>query len=241
MFFGLPSPTLVTAFWTKEGSGDVYPDVLGLVADATEIAPRLDRGAGRGGLPVTSRSTRRSSTRCTSSTRASARSTPSAGIPAERFMAEGAEYATEVTPEARPARGHDAEPPRHAVPHRRGRLRGHRPRRLPARARFDVFHLEFDEINAPARSSPCATCPTTKWARSGWFRRSGPRSKIPERASPAQRRCRCWISPTSTASACDAMRIRIDGRDGAAGRKVTEQTQAEKLRLVADIARSVWH
>ena len=68
---------------------------------------------------------------------------------------------------------------RHAVLHRPGRLRGHLARGLPARGRLRRVPHGVRRRPVRARSSRCATCPTTRSSSSAWCRRSGSPSRTP--------------------------------------------------------------
>jgi len=235
----LPSPTLATAFWTKESSGDVYPDVFDLVADATEIVRAWVVELAEAGCPyIQIDAPELNEVYADERIR---REYAARGIDPARFMAEGAEHLNEVTRADLPSgttlgvhvcKGNEtqswiAEGGYEDIA-----------RDVFRRASgFDRFHLEFDDERSGS-FEPLRHLPDDKVAVLGLVS-----TKWTELEDPALLRRR--IDEASRFHPLDRLAIATQcgfasAAEIAEQRKITEQTQADKLRLVADTARAVW-
>jgi 5-methyltetrahydropteroyltriglutamate--homocysteine methyltransferase len=235
----LPSPTAVTPFWTKEASSDVYPDVFDLVADATEIvrgwvAELADAGCPYIQIDAPELNALYADERIREEY-AQRRISP------ERYMAEGAERLGDVTKVDRSAgttlavhvckgngtqswiaEGGYEDIARDVFKRASG---------------FDRFLLEFDDERSgsfePLRHLPedkvaVLGLISTKWTA---LEDPGLLERRIEEASRFHPRDRLAISTQcGFASAAET----------AEQRKITEQTQLDKLRLVAQTARAAW-
>jgi len=235
----LPSPTLVTPFWTREGSGDVYPDVFDLVADATELVRSWVRELADAGCPyIQIDAPELNEVYADERIR---QEYAERGIDPERFMAEGAEHLNEVAKVDVPAgttlgvhvcKGNGtqswiAEGGYEDIA-----------REVFKRASgFDRFHLEFDDERSgsfePLRHLPDDKVAVLGLVSTKWTTLEDPgllRRRIEEasRFHPLDR-----LAIGTQCGFASAAEI-------AEQRKITEQTQSEKLRLVADTARAVW-
>jgi 5-methyltetrahydropteroyltriglutamate--homocysteine methyltransferase len=235
----LPSPTLVSTLWTREGSGDAYPDVFDLIADATEIVRAWVSelvGAGCPYIqiddPILNQVFADERIRHEHAER---------GISPERFMAEGPEHLNEITKVELPpgtilglhvckgngtqswlAEGGYEDIARDVF----GRASG-----------FDVFHLEYDDERSgsfdPLRHLPddkvaVLGLVSTKWTTLEDQEVLRRRIEDAARFHPLDR--------LAVATQCGF----ASASEMAEQRKITERTQADKLRLVAETAHSVW-
>jgi 5-methyltetrahydropteroyltriglutamate--homocysteine methyltransferase len=235
----LPSPTLVTAFWHREGSADAYPDPFELIADATEIVRSWIAELADAGCPyIQIDAPEFNEVYADERIR---REYTERGIPPERFMAEGAEFLDEITKVDLPvgtilglhlckgngtqsfiAEGGYEDIARDVIRRAAG---------------FDVFHLEFDDERSGS-FEPLRHLPDDKVAALGlvstkWTALEEPevlRRRIQEASAfhPLER--------LAVGTQCGF----ASAAEMAEQRKITEQTQADKLRLVAQTARSVW-
>jgi 5-methyltetrahydropteroyltriglutamate--homocysteine methyltransferase len=235
----LPSPTLVTAFWHREGSADAYPDPFELIADATGIVRAWIAELAEAGCPFIQIDAPELN-EVYADERIRAEYTER-GIDPRRFMAEGAEYLHAVTDVELPegttlgvhvckgngTQSHIAEGGYEDIA-----------RDVFRRASgFDVFHLEFDDERSgsfePLRHLPddkvaVLGLVSTKWTameEPGELRR---RVKEAARFHPLER--------LAIGTQCGF----ASAAEMAEQRKITEETQADKLRLVAETARAVW-
>lgn len=235
----LPSPTLVTAFWTKEGSGDVYPDVMDLVADATELVRDWIVELAEAGCPyIQIDAPELNEVWADERIRAEY---AERGVPVERFMHEGAEYVNEVTKVDLPegtilslhvckgngTQSHIAEGGYEDIA-----------REVFRRAEgFDAFHLEYDDERSGS-FEPLRHLPDDKVAALGLVS-----TKWTELEDPEVLRAR--IEEASRFHPLDRLAIGTQcgfasAAEMAEQRMITTQTQADKLRLVAQTARAVW-
>jgi 5-methyltetrahydropteroyltriglutamate--homocysteine methyltransferase len=235
----LPSPTLVSAFWTREGSGDVYPDVLDLVADATEIVKAWVVELAEAGCPyIQLDAPELNEVYADPRIRAEYEAR---GIDTARFMAEGAELMGEVAKVDLPpgttlsvhvckgngTQSHIAEGGYEDIA-----------REVFARASgFDVFHLEFDDARSGS-FEPLRHLPDDKVAALGLVS-----TKWTALEDPSVLRAR--IAEASAYHPLDRLAIGTQcgfasAAETAEQRAITEATQADKLRLVARTAREVW-
>jgi 5-methyltetrahydropteroyltriglutamate--homocysteine methyltransferase len=233
----LPSPLMMLGMW-GEVSRDAYPDPLELVADAADAVLGWARDLAAAGctyiqldLPDL----------CELSCDQSVRDEWAArGIPVEELIAAGADFVERfgdqdlpgVTKAMHLCRGNGTQAWIAEGGYERfardvfGRAGG-----------FDVFHLEYDDARSGG-FEPLAQLPDDKVVVLGlvstkWAPLEDPgilRSRIDEAARfhPLDRLA---IAPQcGFASAAET----------AQARKLTPQTQVDKLRLVAEVARSVW-
>jgi 5-methyltetrahydropteroyltriglutamate--homocysteine methyltransferase len=235
----LPSPTLVSAFWTKEGSGDVYPDVLELVADATEIVKAWVVELAEAGCPyIQLDAPELNEVYADPRIRAEY---GGRGIDPRRFMAEGAELLGEVAKVDLPAettltvhvcKGNGtqawiAEGGYEDIA-----------REVFARASgFDVFHLEFDDARSGS-FEPLRHLPDDKVAALGLVS-----TKWTALEDPAVLRAR--VQEASAFHPLDRLAIGTQcgfasAAETAEQRAITPQTQVDKLTLVGRIAREIW-
>jgi 5-methyltetrahydropteroyltriglutamate--homocysteine methyltransferase len=235
----LPSPTAVTPFWTKEASSDVYPDVFELVADATAIVRDWVAELAEAGCPYIQIDA--PELNALYADERIREEYAERGISPERYMAEGAEQLNEVTKVDRPpgatlgvhvckgngtqswiAEGGYEDIARDVFKRASG---------------FDRFLLEFDDERSgsfePLRHLPDDKVAVLGLISTKWTTLEDPgllQRRIDE-ASRFHPRDRLAISTQcGFASAAET----------AEQRKVTEQTQVDKLRLVARTARAVW-
>jgi methionine synthase II (cobalamin-independent) len=235
----LPSPTLVTAFWHREASADVYADPFDLIADATEIVKAWIAELADAGCPYIQIDAPELN-EVYADERIRAEYTER-GISPERFMAEGAEYLQAVTQVELPpgtmlgvhvckgngtqsfiAEGGYEDIARDVFRRASG---------------FDVFHLEFDDERSGS-FEPLRHLPDDKVAALGLVS-----TKWTALEEPGMLRRR--IEEASAFHPLERLAIGTQcgfasAAEMAEQRKITEQTQADKLRLVAETARAVW-
>jgi 5-methyltetrahydropteroyltriglutamate--homocysteine methyltransferase len=235
----LPSPTAVTPFWTKEASSDVYPDVFELVADATEIVRGWVAELAEAGCPYIQIDA--PELNALYADERIREEYAQRGISPERYMAEGAERLGDVAKvdlsagttlavhvckgngtQSWIAEGGYEDIARDVFKRASG---------------FDRFLLEFDDERSgsfePLRHLPedkvaVLGLISTKWTA---LEDPGLLQRRIEEASRFHPRDRLAISTQcGFASAAET----------AEQRKITEQTQLDKLRLVAQTARAAW-
>jgi len=235
----LPDPTLATTFWTEEGSGDVYPDPMELVADAAEIVRRWVQELADAGCPfiqidapnlaqlyadgrVRDEWARR-------------------GISPERFMAEGAECLNEVAKVKRDegttlgvhvCKGNGTQSWLAA-----GGYEDIAREVFTRASGFDVFHLEYDDERSGS-FEPLKHLPDDKVVSLGLVSTKWTALEDPEWL-------RQRIDEASRFHPLDQLAIGTQcgfasAAETADQRKITEQTQVDKLRLVAETAHAVW-
>jgi 5-methyltetrahydropteroyltriglutamate--homocysteine methyltransferase len=235
----LPSPTLVTAFWTQEGSGDVYPDVLVLVGDATQIVRAWIVELAEAGCPyIQIDAPELNEVWADERIR---EEYAARGLPVDRFMHEGAEYVNEVTkldlPEGTTlslhvckgngTQSHIAEGGYEDIA-----------REVFRRATgFDVFHMEYDDDRSgsfePLRHLPDDKVCALGLVSTKWTALEDPqvlRARIEEASAFHPLEQLAIGTQCGFASAAEMAEQRM----------ITTQTQADKLRLVAQTARAVW-
>ena len=235
----VPSPTLISAFWAADVSADAYPDVFDLIADATAIVKHwIVELAQAGCRYIQIDAPELNEVYADPAVR---RDYTARGISPERFMAEGAAFLNEVTRVDLPA----------------GTVlgvhvcKGNGTQSWIAQGGYediarDVFSRRTGSTcscsstttNGRVRSSRCAICPTTRSRYSGWSRRNGRRSRTRTCCAGESKR-RAPISH-STSSALATQCGFASAAEVAEQRMITEQTEVDKLRLVAQTARSVW-
>jgi 5-methyltetrahydropteroyltriglutamate--homocysteine methyltransferase len=235
----LPSPTLATAFWTKESSGDVYPDVFDLVADATEIVRAWVVELAEAGCPyIQIDAPELNEVYADERIR---REYAARGIDPARFMAEGAEHLNEVTradlPSGTTLGVHVCKGNGTQSWIAEGGYEDFARDVFKRASGFDRFHLEFDDERSgsfePLRHLPddkvaVLGLVSTKWTTledPGMLRR---RIEEASRFHPLDR-----LAIGTQCGFASAAEI-------AEQRRITEKTQSDKLRLVADTARAVW-
>jgi 5-methyltetrahydropteroyltriglutamate--homocysteine methyltransferase len=236
----LPSPTLINAFWSSEGSRDAYADPFELFADAAEALRDWMRELFDAGCkyiqidaPEFNEVYADQRVRDDYATR---------GIDIERFKAEGAELLGHVGSVDRPegtvlglhvckgngtqswiAEGGYEEISREVFKHADG---------------FDVFLMEYDDDRSgsfePLRHLPDDKVAvlgliSTKWQAledADMLRR-----RIDEAAKFHPKQMLALTTQCGFASANETAEQRL----------MTEEAQAAKLKLVADVAHSVWN
>lgn len=235
----LPSPTLATAFWTREGSGDVYPDPLALVADATAIVRSWVAELAEAGCPyIQIDAPELNEVYCDERIRGEY---AARGISPERFMAEGAERLNEVTELDLPAgttlglhvcKGNGTQ-----SWIAEGGYEDIARDVFRRAAGFDVFHMEFDDERSgsfePLRHLPDDKVAVLGLVSTKWTALEDPellRRRVDDAARFHPRERLAISTQCGFASAAETAEQRL----------VTEQTQADKLRLVADAARAIW-
>jgi methionine synthase II (cobalamin-independent) len=235
----LPSPTLVTAFWTQQGSGDVYPDVLDLVADATEIVRAWILELAQAGCPyIQIDAPELNEVWADEQIRAEY---AARGVPVERFMHEGAEYVNEVTkvdlPEGTTLSLHVCKGNGTQSHIARGGYEDIAREVFQRASGFDVFHMEYDDDRSgsfePLRHLPDDKVCALGLVSTKWTALEDPevlRARIEEasRFHP--------LEQLAIGTQCGF----ASAAEMAEQRMITTQTQADKLRLVAQTARAVW-
>jgi 5-methyltetrahydropteroyltriglutamate--homocysteine methyltransferase len=235
----LPSPTLVTAFWHREGSADAYPDPFDLIADAVGIVRAWVSELAEAGCPfIQIDAPELNEVYADERIR---HEYTQRGIDPARFMAEGAEHLQSVAEVDLPAgttlgvhvcKGNGTQS--HIAEGGYEDIARDVFRRASA---FDVFHLEFDDERSgsfePLRHLPDDKLAVLGLVSTKWTAMEDPgelRRRIEDAARfhPLERLAigtQCgFASAAEMAEQC----------------KITEQTQADKLRLVAETARAVW-
>ena len=235
----LPSPTLVTAFWHREGSADAYPDPFDLIADATEIVKAWIVELADAGCPFIQIDAPELN-EVYADERIRAEYTER-GISPERFMAEGAEYLQAVTkvdlPEGTTLGVHVCKGNGTQSFIAEGGYEDIARDVFRRADGFDVFHLEFDDERSGS-FEPLRHLPDDKIAALGLV-------STKWTALEDQETLRRRIEEASAFHPLERLAIGTQcgfasAAEMAEQRKITEQTQADKLRLVADTARAVW-
>jgi methionine synthase II (cobalamin-independent) len=235
----LPSPTLVSAYWTREHSADAYPDVFDLIADATTVVKRwIEELAAAGCKYVQIDAPEFLQVHADDRIRAEYRDR---GVDPDRYIVEGAEALEAITTAARDddvllglhvCKGNGTQ----SWLARGGyeRLAQEFFRRAPG---FDVFHLEYDDERSGS-FEPLSELPDEKVCILGlvstkWVALED-QAELERRIADAARFHPLERLGVSTqcgfASAAETAEQRL----------VTWDTQARKLALVADTARAVW-
>ena len=234
----LPDPTLALTFW-KEGSSDAYPDPMDLVADATELVRTWVRELAEAGCPYIQIDAP-NLVQLYVDGRVRAEYTER-GISPERFMAEGTEYINEVTKVETPAgtvlgihvcKGNGTQ-----SWIAEGGYEDFARDVFKRASGFDVFHLEYDDERSgsfePLRHLPDDKVAvlgliSTKWTALEDELELEARIKDASRFHP--------IDQLAIATQCGF----ASAAETAEQRLITDQTQEEKLSLVARTARRVW-
>jgi 5-methyltetrahydropteroyltriglutamate--homocysteine methyltransferase len=235
----LPSPTLVSAYWTHEGSAGAYADVFELMADATEVVKAwIEELAAAGCRYIQIDSPEFLQVHADPDIR---EEYAARGIDVDRYMAEGAEFLEAVTTADVPdatilglhvckgngtrswlaAGGYDELA-----------------REFFARAPgYDVFQLEFDDERSGS-FEPLRHLPDDKVCVLGLVS-----TKWQALEDPAQLRARIHeaarfhpLEQLALSTQCGF----ASASETADQRLVTWETQGQKLKLVAETARSVW-
>jgi 5-methyltetrahydropteroyltriglutamate--homocysteine methyltransferase len=235
----LPSPMLVSAFWSPERSRDAYPDAFELFEEAADVVRGWVRELFEAGCPyVQIDAPEFNEVYADPRVRAEYQER---GIDPARLKAEGAELLRHVADTPRPdgallglhvckgngtqswiAEGGYEDICREVFKRADG---------------FDVFHLEYDDERSGS-FEPLRHLPDSKGAVLGlvstkWRTVEDPetlRRRIEEAAGFHPKERLALATQCGFASASET----------AEQRKVTPETQAAKLRLVADVAHSVW-
>jgi 5-methyltetrahydropteroyltriglutamate--homocysteine methyltransferase len=235
----LPSPTLVTAFWHREGSADAYPDPFDLIADATEIVKAWIAELADAGCPFIQIDAPELN-EVYADERIRAEYTER-GISPERFMAEGAEYLQAVTkvdlPEGTTLGVHVCKGNGTQSFIAEGGYEDIARDVFRRADGFDVFHLEFDDERSGS-FEPLRHLPDDKIAALGLV---STKWTALEDSETLRRR----IEEASAFHPLERLAIGTQcgfasAAEMAEQRMITEQTQADKLRLVAETARAVW-
>jgi 5-methyltetrahydropteroyltriglutamate--homocysteine methyltransferase len=235
----LPSPMLIGAFWSPEHSRAVYPDPFALFAEAAEgvrrwVGELFDAGCRYVQIDAPEFNEVYADARVRAEYEGR-------GIDPARFKAEGAELLDYVAGVSRPA----------------GALLGLHVckgngtqawiaeggyedicREVFKRADgFDVFHLEFDDERSgsfePLRHLPDEKVAVLGLVSTKWQALEEPaqlRHRVQEAAAFHPQDRLALATQCGFASASET----------AEQRKITPETQAAKLRLVADVAHSIW-
>lgn len=235
----LPSPTMALSFWTKEGSSDAYPDPFDLVVDAIEIVRSWIRELADAGCTyIQIDSPDLSQLFADERIR---REYDERGISSKRLMSEAAEYLNEVTKLGLPgettlgvhvckgngtqswlAEGGYEDIARHVFNRAAG---------------FDAFHLEFDDERSGS-FDPLRHLPEDKMLVLGLIS-----TKWTELEDPEMLKRR--IAEASQFHPLDRLGLATQcgfasASETAEQRMLKYETQAEKLRLVAETARDLW-
>jgi len=235
----LPSPTLVTAFWHREGSADAYPDPFGLIADATEIVKAWIAELAEAGCPYIQIDAPELN-EVYADERIRAEYTER-GIPPERFMAEGAEYLQAVTnvdlPEGTTLGVHVCKGNGTQSFIAEGGYEDIARDVFRRVVGFDVFHMEFDDERSGS-FEPLRHLPDDKVAVLGLVSTKWTALEDPEMLRRRIEQAAAFhpLDQLAVGTQCGF----ASAAEIAEQRKITEQTQAEKLRLVAETARAVW-
>jgi 5-methyltetrahydropteroyltriglutamate--homocysteine methyltransferase len=234
----LPSPGMITGFW-NEHSRRAYPDPFKLMEDAAQaVQTWMQQLAAAGCRYIQIDAPELNEAYVDASVRADLERR---GIPPQRFLDVGTQLVVElgevklpgVTKGLHVCKGNGTQS---------WIAEGgydETARRLLSRAQgFDVFLMEFDDERSgafePLRHVPRDTMVILGLVSTKWTRMETPaelRSRITQAARfhPLERlgiSTQCgFASATETA----------------AGRRITEQVQREKLALVSEVARTVWH
>jgi methionine synthase II (cobalamin-independent) len=235
----VPSPMLIGGFWSTEHSRDAYPDPFVLFAEAAEVVRRWVRELFDAGCRyVQIDAPEFNEVYADAGVRADYEAR---GIDPERFKVEGAELLGYVACVARPpgallglhvckgngtqswiAEGGYEDICREVF------------RRADS---FDVFHLEFDDERSgsfePLRHLPDDKIATLGLISTKWEALEDSailRCRIAEAAAFHPEQHLALATQCGFASASET----------AEQRKITPETQAAKLKLVADVAHSIW-
>jgi 5-methyltetrahydropteroyltriglutamate--homocysteine methyltransferase len=235
----LPSPTLVTAFWNREASADAYPDPFDLIADATGIVRTWIAELADAGCPFIQIDAPELN-EVYADPRIRAEYTER-GISPERFMAEGAEHLQAVTqldlPEGTTLGVHVCKgngTQSHIAAGGYEDIARDVFRRADG---FDVFHLEFDDERSgsfePLRHLPDDKVAVLGLVSTKWTRLEDQdelRRRIEEASAFHPLEHLAIGTQCGFASAAEMAEQRM----------ITEETQVDKLRRVAQTARAVW-
>jgi 5-methyltetrahydropteroyltriglutamate--homocysteine methyltransferase len=235
----LPSPTLVSAFWHEEASRDAYPDPFDLIADATGIVRSWIAELAEAGCPfIQIDAPELNEVYADERIR---REYVERGIDPERFMREGAEFLHAVTevdlPEGTTLGVHVCKGNGTQSHIAAGGYEDIARDVFRRASGFDVFHLEFDDERSgsfePLRHLPDDKVAVLGLVSTKWTAMEDPaelRRRIEEAARfhPLER--------LAIGTQCGF----ASAAEMAEQRKITETTQADKLRLVAQTARAVW-
>lgn len=235
----LPSPMLIGGFWSAEHSRDAYPDPFALFAEAAQVVQRWVRELFDAGCRyIQIDAPEFNEVYADARVRADYEAR---GIDPKRFKAEGAELLGQVAGVSRPA---GALLGLHVC-------KGNGTRSWIAEGGyedicrdvfkravgFDVFHLEFDDERSgsfePLRHLPDDKVATLGLISTKWETLEDPdllRRRIAEAAAFHPEQHLALATQCGFASASET----------AEQRKITPETQAAKLRLVADVAHSIW-
>jgi 5-methyltetrahydropteroyltriglutamate--homocysteine methyltransferase len=235
----LPSPGLVSVFWTKEGSGDVYPDVLDLVADATAIVKAWVVELADAGCPyIQIDAPELNQLYADARVRAEY---AERGIDVDRFLTETTEHVGEIAGLDLPAsttlslhvcKGNGTQA--HIASGGYEDLTREVVARAPG---FDAFHLEFDDARSggfePLRHLPDDKIAALGLVSTKWTALEDVdllKARLEEAAAFHP------LEHLAIGTQCGF----ASGAETAEQRAVTTQSQADKLALVARTARAVW-
>lgn len=235
----LPSPSLALTFWTEEGSSDVYADPFDLVADATGIVRDWVRELADAGCPYIQIDDPNLS-QLFADERVRNEYTER-GIDPRRFMSEGAEYLQEATkvdlPEETILSVHVCKGNGTRSWLAEGGYEDIARDVFQRASGFDAFHLEYDDERSgsfePLRHLPedkmlVLGLISTKWTELEDQEMLKRRIEEASKFHPLER--------LGLATQCGF----ASASETAEQRMVTYENQSQKLKLVADTARSVW-
>jgi methionine synthase II (cobalamin-independent) len=228
----VPSPLLCFLRWSPEHSADVYPDPFAMAAEAADILRGEVEELARLGCTYVQVDAPELATLVQAETREwYARR----GMPAERMLSEGLEIVDSIA----------------SVPGIRYGLhlcRGNRSGRWMAQGgydfiaqavferltRFDTFLLEYDDERSGS-FEPLAQAPRDKVLALGLVS-----TKHPELEAPGDLVARIHDAARFFPLDQLALCTQCGFASNAAGNPISEQVEEAKLRLVADVAASVW-
>lgn len=235
----LPSPMLIGGFWLPGESGTAYPDPFTLFAEAAEAVRGWVRELFDAGCRyVQVDAPEFNEVYADANVRAQYQSR---GIDPVRFKAEGADLLNYVASAPRPP---GAQLGLHVCKGNGTRSwiaeGGYEDicREVFRRADgFDVFHLEFDDERSGS-FEPLHHLPDDKAAVLGLVSTKWPTLEEPDLLRRRVQQAAEFhpLERLALATQCGF----ASASETAAQRKITQETQAAKLGLVADVARSVW-
>ena len=235
----VPSPTLISAFWAREVSADAYPDVFDLIADVVDIVKHwIVELAQAGCRYIQVDAPELNEVYADPAVR---QDYIERGISPERYMKEGAAYLNEVTKVDLPggtllglhvckgngtqswiAQGGYEDIARDVFRYADG---------------FDVFLLEYDDERSGS-FEPLRHLPNDKVAVLGMVSTKWTALEDPDMLRRRVREASEYfpLDRLALATQCGF----ASAAEVAEQRMITEETQAQKLRLVAQTARSLW-
>jgi 5-methyltetrahydropteroyltriglutamate--homocysteine methyltransferase len=235
----LPSPTMVSFHWTRNGSGDAYPDVMDLIADAAVIVRKWVSDLAEAGCEyIQLDSPEMAELHADSAIR---KEYEERGISVDRYLAEGAELINEVTnidlPAATTLGIHVCKGNGTQSWIASGGYEDLCKNLFRRAGGFDVYHMEFDDERSgsfePLRHLPDEKIASLGLVSTKWRTMEDPdviRRRVGEASRFHPLENLSIATQCGFASAAETADVRL----------ITEQTQFDKLRLVADTARKLW-